>query len=109
MPPRTQRRMSEYSSSGKLTRENAVAGARRAARRAGLFASGDLAEALGRVVADEGLPRELLTEEEYLALQKLGEFDTKRSSWLKTPVDLPAPAATRLHPRGQKPGHKGSF
>lgn len=28
---------------------------------------------------------ELLTEEEYHALQKLGEFDTKRSSWLKTP------------------------
>ena len=29
---------------------------------------------------------ELLTEEEYLELQKLGEFDSKRSSWLKTPV-----------------------
>jgi hypothetical protein len=27
----------------------------------------------------------LLTEEEYLALQKLGEFDTKTSSWLRTP------------------------
>ena len=31
---------------------------------------------------------ELLTEEEYLALQKLGEFDTKTSSWLKTPEDV---------------------
>ena len=31
---------------------------------------------------------ELLTEEEYLALQKLGEFDTKSSSWLKTPADI---------------------
>ncbi|MCB1279748.1 DUF4256 domain-containing protein [Prosthecobacter sp.] len=31
---------------------------------------------------------ELLTEEEYHALQKLGEFDTKRSSWLKTPADI---------------------
>jgi hypothetical protein len=31
---------------------------------------------------------EMLTEEEYLALQKLGEFDTKRSSWLKTPADF---------------------
>lgn len=31
---------------------------------------------------------ELLTEEEYLALQKLGEFDTKRSSWLATPADF---------------------
>jgi hypothetical protein len=28
---------------------------------------------------------ELLTEGEYLALQKLGEFDRKTSSWLKTP------------------------
>lgn len=28
---------------------------------------------------------ELLSEEEYLELQKLGEFDTKRSSWIKTP------------------------
>ena len=28
---------------------------------------------------------ELLTEEEYFALQQLGEFDTKRSSWLETP------------------------
>lgn len=31
---------------------------------------------------------ELLTEEEYLALQKLGEFDTKRSSWIKTPPEI---------------------
>ncbi len=31
---------------------------------------------------------ELLTEEEYLALQKLGEFDAKRSSWLATPADF---------------------
>lgn len=30
----------------------------------------------------------LLTEEEYLALQKLGEFDTKTSSWLATPADF---------------------
>jgi hypothetical protein len=28
---------------------------------------------------------ELLSEEEYLVLQKLGEFDIKTSSWLKTP------------------------
>jgi hypothetical protein len=59
--------MSEYSSDGKLTRENAVAAARRAARRAGLFLSGDLAEALARVVADEGLPSELLRDESGLA------------------------------------------
>jgi len=31
---------------------------------------------------------ELLTEPHYLELQKLGEFDTKRSSWLKTPVEM---------------------
>jgi hypothetical protein len=28
---------------------------------------------------------ELLTEEQYRELQKLGEFDTKTSSWMKTP------------------------
>jgi hypothetical protein len=31
---------------------------------------------------------ELLTEEEYLALQKFGDFDTKTSSWVKTPSDI---------------------
>lgn len=31
---------------------------------------------------------EILTEEEYLALQKLGEFDTKTSSWLRTPDEV---------------------
>lgn len=31
---------------------------------------------------------ELLTEEQYLELQKLGEFDTKSSSWLKTPPEM---------------------
>ena len=31
---------------------------------------------------------ELLTEEQYLELQKLGEFDTKSSSWVKTPADI---------------------
>ena len=31
---------------------------------------------------------EVLTEEEYFAWQKLGEFDTKSSSWLKTPADI---------------------
>jgi hypothetical protein len=33
---------------------------------------------------------ELLTEEEYFALQKLGDFDTKRSSWIATPADFRA-------------------
>jgi hypothetical protein len=31
---------------------------------------------------------EVLTEEQYFELQRLGEFDTKRSSWIKTPVDI---------------------
>ena len=31
---------------------------------------------------------ELLTEEEYLELQKLGDFDTKTSSWIATPADI---------------------
>jgi hypothetical protein len=31
---------------------------------------------------------ELLTEEQYQELQKLGEFDTKTSSWLKAPADM---------------------
>ncbi len=31
---------------------------------------------------------ELLTEEEYLELQTLGDFDTKTSSWVKTPADI---------------------
>ena len=31
---------------------------------------------------------ELLTEEQYRALQELGNFDTKTSSWVKTPADI---------------------
>ena len=31
---------------------------------------------------------ELLTEDQYLELQKLGDFDTKTSSWVKTPADI---------------------
>jgi len=31
---------------------------------------------------------ELLTEEQYMELQKLGDFDTKTSSWVKTPADI---------------------
>jgi hypothetical protein len=38
------------------------------------------------VAADMGI--ELLSEEEYRALQKLGNFDTKTSSWVKTPADI---------------------
>jgi hypothetical protein len=39
----------------------------------------DLANAMGV---------ELLSEEQYRDLQKLGEFDTKTSSWVKTPGDI---------------------
>jgi hypothetical protein len=31
---------------------------------------------------------ELLTEEQYRELQMLGNFDTKTSSWIKTPSDI---------------------
>jgi hypothetical protein len=31
---------------------------------------------------------EILTEEQYRALQKLGNFDAKTSSWVKTPADI---------------------
>ncbi len=31
---------------------------------------------------------ELLTEEQYLELQRLGEFDRKTSSWVKAPADI---------------------
>jgi len=31
---------------------------------------------------------ELLTEEQYRELQKLGDFDTKTSSWIKTPSNI---------------------
>lgn len=31
---------------------------------------------------------ELLTEDQYRGLQKLGDFDTKTSSWIKTPADI---------------------
>ena len=39
----------------------------------------DMADAMGI---------ELLTEEQYRELQKLGEFDMKTSSWVKTPSDI---------------------
>jgi len=39
----------------------------------------DMAEAMGI---------EILTEEQYRALQTLGEFDTKTSSWVKTPAAI---------------------
>ena len=35
-----------------------------------------------------GMGIELLTEEQYRELQKLGNFDTKTSSWVKTPSNI---------------------
>ena len=40
----------------------------------------------GEMAAAMGI--ELLTEEQYRALQALGEFDLKTSSWLQTPPDV---------------------
>jgi hypothetical protein len=40
------------------------------------------------VDAAEAMGIELLSEEDYRGLQKLGEFDTKTSSWIKTPSDI---------------------
>lgn len=36
----------------------------------------------------EAMGIELLTEEQYLDLQKLGEFDLKTSSWVKSPAEV---------------------
>jgi hypothetical protein len=38
----------------------------------------------------EAMGIELLTEEQYRKLQTFGEFDTKTSSWVKTPEDVRA-------------------
>jgi len=38
------------------------------------------------MAADMGI--EILTEEQYRELQKLGNFDMKTSSWVKTPADI---------------------
>ena len=44
------------------------------------------ADSAVNVAASMGI--ELLTEEEYRNLQQLGEFDTKTSSWIKTPAEM---------------------
>jgi hypothetical protein len=38
------------------------------------------------MAADMGI--EILTEEQYRELQKLGKFDTKTSSWVKAPTEI---------------------
>jgi hypothetical protein len=44
------------------------------------------ANSAGGMATEMGI--ELLTEEQYREFQKLGEFDLKTSSWLKTPSDI---------------------
>jgi Protein of unknown function (DUF4256) len=39
-----------------------------------------------QMAADMGI--DILTEEQYRELQKFGRFDTKTSSWIKTPADI---------------------
>ena len=48
----------------------------------GVFPQGNALD----MAAEMGI--EILNEEQYRALQQLGEFDTKTSSWLKTPTDI---------------------
>lgn len=44
------------------------------------------ADSAVNMATDMGI--ELLTEEQYRELQQLGNFDTKTSSWVKTPADI---------------------
>ncbi|NJR42006.1 MAG: DUF4256 domain-containing protein, partial [Akkermansiaceae bacterium] len=44
------------------------------------------ADSAVNMATDMGI--EILTEEQYMELQKLGTFDAKTSSWLKTPADI---------------------
>lgn len=50
--------------------------------RKGVFPQGNAVD----MAAEMGI--ELLDEEQYRHLQKVGEFDTKTSSWLKTPEEI---------------------
>ncbi|MBK6993860.1 MAG: DUF4256 domain-containing protein [Lewinellaceae bacterium] len=44
------------------------------------------ADSAAQMAADMGI--EILTEQQYRALQELGDFDTKTSSWIKTPSEI---------------------
>ncbi len=44
------------------------------------------ADSAAQMAADMGI--EILTEQQYRALQELGNFDTKTSSWVKTPSEI---------------------
>jgi len=56
--------------------------------RAGLESRKDFKPANNSVDMAAEMGIELLTEDEYRELQKLGIFDTKTSSWVKTPDDV---------------------
>jgi hypothetical protein len=77
--------MTEWCKEGKLTRDIAVASARRAARRAGLFISGDLAEALGRVASEEGISADLIAGPD--GLERLCEKSKAASDLVRLATD----------------------
>ena len=56
--------------------------------RAGLDSRKEHQPATSAVEMAAGMGIALLTEEEYLGLQRLGAFDTKTSSWLRTPPEM---------------------
>jgi hypothetical protein len=54
---------------------------------------------------------ELLTEEQYQELQKLGDFDLKTSSWVKTPPDIRKPGGALYYEKRYDrvfAGHNGA-
>lgn len=55
---------------------------------AALFARKEHKPAGSALAMAEAMGIEILSEEEYRALQLLGEFDAKTSSWIKTPVEI---------------------
>ena len=56
--------------------------------RAGLESRKEHRPATSAVDMATAMGIELLTEEQYRDLQKLGSFDTKTSSWVRTPADV---------------------
>jgi hypothetical protein len=56
--------------------------------RAGLESRKEFKPANNAVDMAAAMCIELLTEEQYRELQKLGNFDTKTSSWVKTPAEI---------------------
>jgi cellulose synthase operon protein C len=101
VPRRTQRLMTEWCKDGKLTRELAVTSARRAARRGGLFACGDLVEALARVVAEERIDQSLVSGPDGLA--RLCSKSPAAADLVRLALD-PLYAHLRWRPEVTRPG-----